>query len=289
MASGRFGHTAAVQRIGNRDYICVIGGIGQNANDPVLLSGGECYDIEADSWNIVTGALNYPRYNAGSAVGPNGDWYVFGGTNNLGQSVAVTERYDRGSNTWVALNSRFNLGSEDPNEPLRPARAWPRGGFVGQTLWVVGGHRNTSFGDLVINLVEKLFLPLEDVYIPIIRHEAIAGEPDDTFADARRIAVGQALLGTFYSPDDYVDVYYFDLSVPYSFEATLSNMPVGVNNDLVIYTSNKVFLGRSENPGAIDEKITGTLNPGRYFLVVERVTPPPGSDPHPSTYRIELQ
>jgi hypothetical protein len=159
---------------------------------------------------------------------------------------------------------------------------------VGQTLWVVGGHRNTSFGDLIINLVEKLFLPLEDVYIPIIRHEAIAGEPDDTFADARRIAVGQALLGTFYSPDDYVDVYYFDLSVPYSFEATLSNMPVGVNNDLVIYTNNKVFLGRSENPGAIDEKITGTLNPGRYFLVVERVTPPPGSDPHPSSYRIEL-
>jgi Kelch motif len=288
MSSGRFGHTAAVQRIGNKDYICVVGGIGQNGNTPILLSGGECYDIDGDVWTTVTGALNYPRYNAGSAVAPNGDWYVFGGTNNIGESVAITEKYDRGSNTWIALNSRFNLGSEDPNEPLRPARAWPRGGFVGQTLWVVGGHRNTSFGDLVVNLVEKLFLPLENVYIPFLRHEQIPGEPDDTFEDARQIAVGQALLGTFYSPDDYVDVYYFDRSITYSFTAVLSNMPIGVNNDLAIYTSNKVFLGRSENPGAINETITGTLNPGRYFLVVERVTPPPGSDPHPSSYRIEL-
>lgn len=289
MISGRFGHTAAVQRIGNNNYICVVGGIGQDDDDPILLSGGECYNIDGDVWSITTGPLNYPRYNAGSAVDQNGDWYVFGGTNNLGESVAITEKYNRATNTWVALNSRFNLGSEDPNEPLRPARAWPRGGFVGQTLWVVGGHRNTSFGDLVINLVEKLFLPLDGVYLPIIRHEEVVGEPDDTFGEARRIVVGQALFGAFYDTDDYVDIYYFDLSIPYSFVATLSNMPVGVNNDLVLYTSNKIFLGRSDNPGANNEIITGTLNPGRYYLVVERVTPPPGSDPHPSSYRIELR
>ncbi len=292
MPNGRFSHTAAIQRFGpgGIDYLCVVGGIGKDSDgDPVVLPGGECLDINLNAWSITTGPLNYPRYNAGSAVAPNGDWYVFGGTNNLGESVAVTERYDRGSNTWVALDSRFNLGSEDPNEPLRPARAWPRGGFVGQTLWVVGGHRNTSVGELVINLVERLFLPEADLYMPIIRHEEIIGEPDDNFGDARRIVVGQALTGAFYSPDDYVDVYYFDLSIPYSFEAILSNMPIGVDNDLAIYRSNKVFLGRSSNPGATNEKITGTLNPGRYYLVVERVTPPPGSDPHPSTYRLELR
>jgi hypothetical protein len=289
MTTGRLGHTAAVQRIGASDYVCVVGGIGQNANDPILLSGGECYDIDGDVWSINTGSLNYPRYNAGSAVAPNGDWYVFGGTNNLGQSVAITERYDRDSNTWVALNSRLNLGSEDPNEPLRPARAWPRGGFVGQTLWVVGGHRNTGIGDLVINLVEKLFLPQEDVFLPIIRHETIIGEPDDTFDDARQIFVGQALFGAFHSPDDYVDIYYFDLTIPYSFEAILSAMPVGVDNDLAIYTSAKVFLGRSDNTGNNNETVLGTLNPGRYYLAVERVTPPPGSDPHPSAYRLELR
>jgi hypothetical protein len=289
MATGRFSHTAAVQRIGNKDYICVVGGLGQTGSTAVLLSGGECYDIDGDVWSITTGGLNYPRYNAGSAVSPDGDWYVFGGTNSVNESVAIVEKYDRATNTWIALNSRFNLGSEDPNEPLRPARAWPRGGFVGQTLWVVGGHRNTTFGDLVINLVEKLFLPEEDIYMPIVRHESIPGEPDDTYSDARRIVVGQSLTGAFYSPDDYVDIYYFDLSIPYSFEAILSNMPVGVDNNLALYRSDKIFLGRSDNTGANNEVITGPLNPGRYYLVVERVTPPPGSDPSSSTYRLELR
>lgn len=293
MATGRFGHTAGVQRIGNTDYICVVGGIGHDVDpeDPLLLSDGECYDIEADSWNYGTGALNYPRYNAGSAVDQNGNWYVFGGTNAAGESVAVTERYDRASNTWVALNSRFNLGSEDPNELLRPARAWPRGGFVGQTLWVVGGHRNTSFGDLVINLVERLFLPLEDVYLPIVRHETIPGEPDDTFMEARRLIVGQTLFGNFYGPDDYVDVYYFDLSIPYSFTAILSNMQIGTNYDLSLYTSSKVLLNSSNLIGAANETISGTLSPGRYYFVIERVTPPPGNDPNPNTppYKFELQ
>jgi hypothetical protein len=66
-------------------------------------------------------------------------------------------------------------------------------------------------------------------------------------------------------------------------------MPVGVDNDLVIYTSTKVFLGRSDNTGNNNETVLGTLNPGRYYLAVERVTPPPGSDPHPSAYRLELR
>ena len=290
MQTGRLSHTAAVQRIGNNDYVCVVGGIGQNVGgDPIVIAGGECYDVNADVWSITTGAMNYPRYNAGSAVDSNGDWYVFGGTNNMGESVAITEKYDRASNQWIALESRFNLGSEDPNEPLRPARAWPRGGFVDQTLWVIGGHRNTSFGDLIVNLVEKLFLPQEHAYLPFFSHQAILGEPDDTFKDARRIIVGQTLFEAFHEPDDYVDVFYFDLSIPYNFTASLTDLEVGVNYDMAIYTSNKVFLNSSTNLGAADETISGMLNPGRYYIVVERITPPPGSDPDTTPYRLKLE
>ncbi|MFZ0544414.1 MAG: hypothetical protein WAM60_03185 [Candidatus Promineifilaceae bacterium] len=289
MSTGRFGHTAAVQRIGSSDYICVVGGIGQNNDIPELIINGECYNINSNNWGMTIGALNYPRYNAGSAVAANGDWYVFGGTNQLGESVAVTERYDRNTNTWVALNNRFNLGSDDPNEALRPARAWPRGGFVGQTLWVVGGHRNTSFGDLVVNLVENLFLPEEDVFLPIIRQEVIPGEPDDTFGTARRISKGQTLEGAFYETDDYVDIYYFDITSPATnFSAKLSHMASGVDYDLSVYRNNKVFLNSSNHIGNADEIINGTLNPGRFYLIVDRVYPPPGSDPNTSTYRIEL-
>jgi hypothetical protein len=292
MTTGRFGHTAAIQRIGASDYICVVGGIGHDGDDPedpLLLSAGECFDIAANNWTITTAALNYPRYNAGSAVDQDGNWYVFGGTNNLGESVAVTERYDRATNTWTALPSRFNLGSEDPHEPLRPARAWARGGFVNQYLWVVGGHRNTASGDLIINLVEKLFLPLEDTYIPLVRYISSSGEPDDTFANARQLFKNQPQHGAFHSPDDYVDVYYFQVSTPSNFTAKLSNMADGVDYDLALYRNNKVFLNSSNHIGNMDETLNGTLNPGRYFLIVERVFPPPGSDPDPSTYKIELK
>lgn len=290
MTTGRFGHTAAVQRIGNSDYICVVGGIGHDGDNPLLLSGGECYDIAANNWSLATNALNYPRYNAGSAVDEDGNWFVFGGTNNLGESVAITERYDRATNTWIALPSRFNLGSEDPNEPLRPARAWPRGGFIDQTLWVVGGHRNTSAGDLIINLVEKLYLPLEDLYIPFVRFVSSTGEPDDTFATARRIVKNQPQEGAFHTPDDYVDIYYFTVTAPSTnFTAKLTDMASGVDYDLAIYRNNKVFLNSSNHIGNMDETLNGTVNTGRYFLVVERVFPPPGSDPDPNTYRIELK
>jgi N-acetylneuraminic acid mutarotase len=291
MNIGRLGHTAALQNIGGSNYICVIGGIGQDGdNDPVVLSAGECYNINGDSWSITTGQLNYPRYYAGSAVDQNGDWYVFGGTNNLGQSVAITEKYDRATNTWRALDVRFNLGSEDPNEPLRPARAWPRGGFVGQTLWVVGGHRNTGIGDLVITLVEKLFLPLEEAYFPFFSRQLFPGEPDDTFNDARRIFLNQTLYGTLYHPDDYVEVYYFDLATTRAVSIFLRHIGLGNEYDLHLYTNNKLWLSSSTQPGDLEEVIGATLGPGRYFIMVERVFPPPGADPdYNHQYQIELR
>jgi hypothetical protein len=291
MATARLGHTAALQNIGGDDYICVIGGIGQNQDeDPIVLSAGECYDIDGDVWNITTGALNYPRYYAGSAVDQNGDWYVFGGTNNLGQSVAITEKYDRATNSWIALDVRFNLGSEDPNEPLRPARAWPRGGFVGQTLWVVGGHRNTGIGDLVITLVEKLFLPLENAYLPYFSRQLFPGEPDDTFDNARRIFLNQVQYGTFYHPDDYVEVYYFDLATTQAVNIFLRQIGEGNDYDLHLYTNNKLWLSSSTQPGDLEEAIGRTLGPGRYFILVERVFPPPGADPdYDHQYQIELR
>ncbi|MGH2535864.1 MAG: kelch repeat-containing protein, partial [Candidatus Promineifilaceae bacterium] len=102
MGTARFAHTAGRVPLNGSDHICVVGGISQSGvGDAILLSGGECYSLASESWDISLGALNYPRYNAGSALDVQGNWYIFGGTNAAGASVAVTELYDRASNSWV--------------------------------------------------------------------------------------------------------------------------------------------------------------------------------------------
>ena len=94
------------------------------------------------AWNSIA-SPNIRRFNAGSAVGPDGRWYVFGGTTLIVPTsgspylapVATTEVYDPTTNTWTSLSQHYNLGSIDNNTPNR---AWPRGGVVGDTIWVLG-------------------------------------------------------------------------------------------------------------------------------------------------------
>jgi hypothetical protein len=262
----------------------VVGGIGKDTEgNPVALAGGQCFSLASEQWSVTTGPLNYPRYNAGSAVDAAGNWYVFGGTDHLGNSVAVTELYRPATNTWSALDVRFDLGTGLQVEPSRPPRAWPRGGFVDSTLWVLGGHHNTAAGDNVINLVEMTF---RRHFIPFVTRPNPTGEPDDTFATAHGLPLNVLAAGAFLSPDDFVDAYFFDVPTLRSVTIHLSNIPEGSNYDLYVYTGAKSLLGYSENVGNNNEAVTVNVGQGRYYVIVERVFPPLGADPDGQPYHI---
>jgi hypothetical protein len=287
MQTARFGHTSALQQLAGTDHLCTVGGIGSDSGGvPVVLSQGECYNISTEQWSITTGPLRYPRYFASSGVDRNGTWYVYGGVNHLGQNVPVTEVYDRQTNTWVTLDSRSSLGTI--NNSIRPPRAWPHAGFVNQTLYAIGGERSTGTGGDVIDLVEAIFLPDLDIFAPIIYREDPNGEPDDTFENARETPLNQAVLGYFIAPDDYVDVYSFDIPSFRGVTVKLRNIPLGSDYDIHVYDSDKVWQGSSTNIGSNNEDLPLTLATGRYYIMVERVFPPPGSDPSLDPYIVKI-
>lgn len=287
MNTGRFGHVAARQIINGTSYICVIGGIGRQSDDsPILLSSGECYSEPSGQWNLITGPLNYPRYYAASAVGLDGTWYVFGGTDANGNSVPVTEVYDRFDNSWTALDVRFDLGTFAPGQDVRPPRGWPRGGFVGQTLFAIGGEQNTQGGSPVVNLVERLYLPQNHSQLPFIANTDASGGLDNTFASASQLLLNQPQSHRFTGPDDYFDVFFFQVPSPRTITINVSQIPSGSDYDLYAYNDNKFWRGSSINPGNLNENLSLNLGAGRFYVVVTRKFPPPGSTPDTEPYRI---
>lgn len=289
MQTARYAHVAAIQTIGGQDYVCVAGGLSKNAsNQDIVLSGGECYNIGTNQWSISTGSMRFPRFNAASAVGPDGRWYVYGGTDNNFRSVAVTEVYDPATNSWSALDSRFDLATIDPNQLDRPPRAWPRAGFVGGTLWAIGGHRNTAGGDSVLNLVEKLLVIGDNDYLPIAIAIGGATEPDDAFDTAHGIPPNVPVFFNFETIDDFFDVFYFDVPATTNLSVSLSNIPADSNYNVHIYTANKVYLASGQNIGNNDELVSLTnVFPGRYYILVQRAFPV--DDPDPGFYRLVVQ
>lgn len=287
MNTPRFGHTSALQLISNDDYVCTVGGIGKDTGGrPLVLTQGECYNVNTEQWSLTTGPMNYPRYFAASGVDPSGVWYVYGGVDFEGKNVPVSEIYDRSSNTWIALDSRASLGTID--DLIRPPRAWPRAGFVNHTLFAIGGERTTITGGDVINLVESVYLPDAKAYLPIIFRQDPNGEPDNTFEDARSLPLNVATLGYFIAPGDYIDVYAFDIPTFRGVTVKLRNIPLGSDYNIVVYSPDKVWLGSGVNIGSNDENVPLSLEAGRYYIMVDRVFPPPGSDPSTEPYIVKV-
>lgn len=278
---GRFAHAAAW--VGNR--LCVVGGLGINdaGTSNILLTDGECYR-SGIGWQAI-GALNVPRYNAGSAIGPDGHWYIFGGLSGTSEPVDVTEVYNPTTNTWHAMPINYSLGGTIAN----PARAWPRGAFVGNNLWVMGGNMGGAVGP-VLPMVEKLFLPRPTLFLPLVTTPDTP-LPNDTLATAVPIWPNQPQFHTFDNNTDYADTYFFDLGENRTVIARLSDIPVSGNSpsnyDLFLYDSNKVLRGSSQNPGNLAETINVNLSAGRYYLLVKRIYP--AGDPDTSPYRIEIE
>lgn len=277
MARARYGHTAVLLN----NELCVVGGIGVNNGNSVVISDGECYDDQ--SWSTIA-PLNFPRFNAGSAIGPDGRWYVFGGSNAAHISVPQVEVYDSVNNTWQVLDSRYNLGTVNGLD--RPSRSWVRGEFVGQTLWVFGGEQDVGVfnAGLPLRIVERLTLATnyaEKLSLPLLSYRPSSGEPDDTMALAQPLALFQTAAANF-TENDYHDVYAFTLPQDGQARVYLQNIPSGADYDILLYDANKTLKGTSRNVGNQNEYIERSLSAGLYYVMVVRAFPL--SSPPPSGY-----
>lgn len=265
MNDARYAHTAA--RFG-RD-LCVVGGLTVISGGDALLPDGECYKpggIAPDfipGWYPTVGSLNVPRYMADSAVGADGRWYVFGGINASGNHVAEVEVLDFNTASWSIVGRNYYLEN--------PALAWPRGSFIGNTLWVFGGHQQG--GPAPIPLIQTLEFPSNlvlnrDVYLPVVIKDG-AGR---TFAQAITLFSGQYAVDTFIPGEGY-HIYQFSVPSTKVATITLSNVPAGYDYDLLLYDQNKIFVDLSMNPGTAVDQITRSLPAGTYYILVANTTP----------------
>ncbi len=131
----------------------------------ILHRSAECYQ-PGGNWHYI-GDMNVPRYGAGSAIGPDGRWYIFGGMTTFSELIGASRDKLRFTillrNTWTVLDPSFNLG----NAQTMPPRFWPRGAVVGNNLWVVGGSMFND-GEQALPVIEQLALPSQTTYLPVM-------------------------------------------------------------------------------------------------------------------------
>lgn len=287
MQAPRYAHVAGW--LGSGYDLCVAGGLGVGsvADEPVAIlhRSTECYTPGTGAWRTVAD-MQIPRFGAGSVVGPDGNWYVFGGItirNNRLVAVAETEMFNPRLGTWTVLDPRYNLGGTTS----LPARYWPRGGIINEELWTVGGSLVLD-GEQALPIVQTLDIPSNSVYVPVSTgkfRDAI--KPDSTLAEARNIAFGVPQSRNFDAQFDFFDIYYFDLPQERRVNVWLE-VPDNANFDLALYGQNKLLWGQSANPfNGDDERIVSTLPPRRYFIVVQRRFPSGMPDPG-QVYRVRV-
>jgi hypothetical protein len=270
MDRARYAHVGALLQTPRGLEVCVAGGVGKvDETTAAALSTTECYNVNSGTWSYRA-PLNFARFAADSAVGPDGRWYVYGGINASLAAVAHTEVYDPLLDTWQVLDSRYNIKD--------PARALAQGAFVGSDLWIFGGEMWGSVVDgqrqiLVVPLLQRLFLPHRNNFMPFFLHETISVEPNDVLADAWPIALNQPQRHDFSGQEDFFDIYRWTIAAPGRYEVVVSNIPANSNYDVYLYDDNKFLVGYGTAVGNQTERaITLPIVPGKtYFAVVVRV------------------
>ena len=275
MSRARYAHVAALLETPQGRKVCVAGGISKSAPDQAtVLRSAECYDISSGTWAPIA-SLNFGRFSAGSAVGPDGRWYVFAGGNANLEPVTVTEVYDPATNTWEVLDSRYSVRN--------PGRVWVRGAFIGDTLWIVGGE--TIPGSLVVPLVQSLFLPHRDLFLPFLRKPRVSVEPNNVFAEAEPLEIGVPEQHDFAGQEDFWDIYRFQVVNPGVYDIIVSSIPPNHDYDIYAYNANKYLVGDGLTVGNRDEVArTLPLVPGTYYAMVLRAFGQPTTD----KYTIEV-
>lgn len=276
MDTARFAHVAALLNTPQGRQVCVAGGLTRLYRDPeedlaAVVGSVECYNIVTQQWT-TRAAMNFPRFSAGSAVGPDGKWYVFGGINSRLSTVTLTEVYDPMTDTWQVLDSRYSV--------RRPGRAWVRGAFANNGLWIFGGEQIP--GNLVVPLVERLAAPGAGTWLPMAVHNSGPQfEPNDTLEEAIPIGLGQTVAHTFDDFEDFFDFFAFVAPTPDQYIATLTHIPAENDYDVYIYNRDKLLVGHSINVGNQNESaITFTLDPGIYYVMVMRAFGQPFGTPY---------
>lgn len=298
MGTARYSHTAAYVTVPNTNtrLICVVGGL-TPFDDPnlpaAIIPDGECYDLATNTWS-ATDRLNVLRFNAGSFVGPDGVWYVVGGVAGEGDGsllpVAEIEAFDPISRTWTVVDHRYDLNM--------PAYSWPRGGFVGDNLWIVGGETirfNDVTGEFDVEAIAEVrsadFRPLFhrpfETILPIVGKLRENNETNDTFFSSLPLLFDQSVRGNFDTPfNDRFDVYHFRVTESRLVTLELTRIPTGHDYALMLYNDNKLLLALSDEVNNIFERIVINLDPGLYYVIVV------GKDQQPlhlGDYRLELR
>lgn len=272
MSTARYAHTAGWVSRANRG-LCVAGGLTtgvDNEGDPVviLLTNGECFNPNTGTWQ-PTGNMNFPRYNAGSAVGPDGNWYIFGGMDGRG-AVPETEVYDPVTNQWRLLDGSYSLGGQ----PENPARVWPRGAFFGGSLFVFGGN---DFPERrVISSVEQVTPGTVTFHAPnrILLPMTFSLGVENFLGFAQALPVGVTVSGNFTESTQFYNPYYFDWPGFGRAVIHLTNIPADSNFNIAVYSASKEILGEGNRALYGGEEIIPlTLVAGRYYVIVERIFP----------------
>jgi hypothetical protein len=260
------------------ERLCVAGGMtGIPGSNREVLKSTSCYNFTAGAW-IEVAPLNYERYFASSAVDADGNWYVFGGYDAQGVLVAVTERYDATNDEWQVLVPAYSVV---------PTRAWSRGAFVGNDLWIVGGE---TINQGILNMIQRvtLFRGTEFNYLPLISESGNESQKNNTMATATSIVFPSSVADRFYTPFDDVNIYAFTVPAPRQpVTIWLNQNNSSAQFDLAVYTDNKALLAVNRQPGNV-KSLTLDLNPGRYYVAVERASPQVGLEPPTNMYTLSI-
>lgn len=269
MNTPRAGHTAV--RLGDR--VCVVGGL----NGLELLNSGECLR-EFIGWEAIDG-LNVARYGAGSVVGPDGKWYVFGGLTvnaaDVFEPVSEVEVYDpnRPELGWSVLGIPYNLVERiDPYPPF--ARVWPRGERLGDHIYAIGGSHfapalasPTNFA--AIEVVQRLFVPKSQLFAPAMFASGV-DVFDDNLEAARALPLDFWFNGDFQESTDFYDFFRFHLNVATPVSIQLNSIPSSSDYNLYLFNNNKLLWSSSENGGSQAERIDLILGSGTFYVLVLR-------------------
>ena len=272
MTVPRYGHTAVWINNG----ICVVGGIDNNNQ---LLPGGECYQ-PGGNWQATIPAMNIARFGAGSAVGRDGKWYVFGGQNANFKAIPEVEVYDPADPGagWKILGITYDLGGG----PIVRARAFPQGEFIGNYLYAIGGHDTIDY--VATPLVQRLLVLANTIDLPVILNGS-NNALNNNFSGAQPLNINVAQFYSFTDSLDFFNAYYFDQPSSSTVTVRLSQIPAGSDYNITVYDANKSIRGSGTLAGNQSEAVTLLLPAGRYYIMVERIF----GQADGSTYRIIVE
>ncbi|MEM8860272.1 MAG: hypothetical protein AAGD96_18245, partial [Chloroflexota bacterium] len=202
--------------------------------------------------------------------------------------VTTMEALDitRAGATWETLDVSFSLDN--------PPFAWLRGDFVGERLYLFGGDIPNNFPTGVVQSHDFSQLQLAQtstitpsgsslIYVP-----AISNHPDPVVTaplGAQEIFMGSHVLDNYDGPGDAYNIYQYNptTTVAVMFDLVI---PDTADYDLLLYDADKNLVEIGNNIGSRGEWLITTLPPGRYYLLVARVAPPPSLPPSDDGYEL---